>query len=270
MVNKAQIFRKGSTTYFFSSIFFPPKIREKVFTIYGFVRVADNFVDSIPQQEDAFYSFVKETYAVFDGKKSQNTIIYDFVKLSQEVGIKQEWVEAFFKSMAGDLKKKNYNNFKELEEYIYGSAEVIGLFMAKVLKLEERSYSFAMLQGKAMQLINFIRDIQEDRLLGRVYMPQEDIKKFGISSQDELFTNEEKFSKLLKFEIERYFSIQKQAERGYKYIPYAYRIPIKTASDMYNWTAREIYKNPSIVFIKKVKPHPFRVILQFIKNSVIV
>jgi phytoene synthase len=120
-----------------------------------------------------------------------------------------------------------------------------------------------------MQLINFIRDIQEDRLLGRVYMPQEDIKKFGISSQDELFTNEEKFSKLLKFEIERYFSIQKQAERGYKYIPYAYRIPIKTASDMYNWTAREIYKNPSIVF-KKVKPHPFRVILQFIKNSVIV
>lgn len=270
MVNKRKIFQKGSTTYFFSSIFFPPKIREKVFTIYAFVRVADDFVDTIPQQEDAFYSFVKETKAVFNGKTSQNIIINDFVALSREVGIKHDWVDAFFKAMSWDLKKKNYNNYKELEEYMYGSAEVIGLFMAKVLDLPERSYSSAMLQGKAMQLINFIRDIKEDRLLGRVYMPQDDLKKFEIASLNELFTNEEKFSKLLKFEIERYFSIQKQAERGYRYIPYAYRIPIKTASDMYNWTAREIYKNPSIVFIKKVKPSPLRVILQFIKNSIFV
>ncbi len=267
MIDKRKIFRKGSTTYFFSSIFFPAKIREKVFTLYAFVRIADNFVDTMPQQSQSFKNFVSETEMVWAGHVSRNLIISDFVLLAKQIGIKKVWVDAFFKAMAMDIEKAQYQTFEELEEYMYGSAEVIGLMMAKILDLPEQSLASARLQGKAMQLINFIRDVKEDTQLNRVYLPIEDQQKFGIQKGEALYKNEQKFCRLLRFEIERYLSIQQQAEKGYKYIPYMYKIPIKTAADMYNWTAQKIYKDPTIVFYKKLKPSPGRVILQIIKNS---
>lgn len=268
MSDKTKIFQKGSTTYFYSSIFFPKKVKEQVFTLYAFVRVADNFVDCIPQQKGAFLSYYQETKDVFEGKISENKIITDFVTLCDEVGIEFLMVESFLKAMEADLYKKSYKNFKELEEYMYGSAEIIGYFMAKILRLPDISVKYAMLQGKAMQLINFIRDVKEDLSLDRIYMPLEDLERFKIKI-DNINQNEDSFNNLIKYEIERYFDIQQKAEIGYKYIPYRYKIPIKTASDMYNLTAQIIYNNPQTVFVRKVKPTAIKVILQIIRNSVL-
>jgi phytoene synthase len=141
--------------------------------------------------------------------------------------------------------KKNYKSYAELKKYMYGSAEVIGLMMAQIMNLPEKSYKYAQAQGRAMQLINFIRDLDEDRQLGRNYLAY----STPIS------------------ELRRYARIQNLASLGYQYIPKRYLIPIKTASDMYGWTAAKIMKDPSILYRKKIKPKPIRVVAQLVYNA---
>lgn len=265
MTNKATtIFKKGSKTYYFSSIFFPPNTRDKVTNLYAYVRTIDDFVDTVPADIHSFFQYKEQTVKGI----TNNEIIAAFLKLAKDNNFQRDWYMSFLHSMELDIHKTTYESYKELEEYIYGSANVIGYMMAAIMDLPKGSFEYAGLQGKAMQLINFIRDIKEDIDLGRTYIPQEDLRKFKLQTIQP--TNEqenEKFISLIRYEIERYFSIQKDAEKGYKYIPKKYLIPIQTAAQMYYWTAKEIYKNPLIVFEKKLKPSKLRIFAAIIKHS---
>lgn len=262
------LFKSSSITYYYASVFFPQNVKSDVFTLYAFVRTADNLVDSIPQDEEGFYSFKKQTLKAMTGSGSDNGIISRFVDMAKKNDISTDIVTAFLQSMEADISKSTYNTFAELEEYMHGSAEVIGIMMMKILDLPEESIEQAKAQGKAMQLINFIRDINEDIQLERQYMPQEDLDRFSITRLDSSIASTEEFVSFIRFEIDRYYSIQKKAEEGYKHIPKHYLIPIKTASDMYNWTAKRLYTNPSIIFETKVKPKPWRVVGTIITNSI--
>jgi len=261
--SKIAIFKRGSVTYYTASLFFPPHIKKDIFTLYAFVRIPDDFVDSVPQQKAEFLAFKKETFTHLAGKPTDNPIIRDFVKLANEKKFEQSWIEAFMHSMEMDLSKKVYKTIAELEEYMYGSAEVIGLFIARILDLPKDAYPSAQKLGKAMQLINFIRDVREDIDLGRTYLPAEDMKQFGVAK---LSPQEPGIKELIRFEIRRWREMQKEAEKGYSYIPRSSLLPIKTASDMYSWTATQIEQNPLIIFEKKVKPRPARIILTYWKN----
>lgn len=263
------IFRKGSKTYFYSSLFFPSSIREDVFVLYSFVRVVDDFVDHIPQQKKQFYAFKNEYLKAVKGTASKNIIIQGFVDLCQRKQIKKVWVDSFFDAMEADLTKKNYQTIQELEKYIYGSAEVIGLIMAKIMDLPKASYPVARKFAKTMQLCNFIRDIDEDYSLGRTYLPKTELAKFGLTklSPDTAAKTPVKFNNFINYQINRYFKWNKQAKSGYKYLPFQFLIPIKTANDLYEWTLKEIQKDPQIVFSKKIKPSVSRIILQIGKNS---
>ncbi len=267
------IFNKGSTTYYWSSRFFPKSVREDVFRLYSFVRVVDDYVDSVPQQKEEYFKIknlylkrVNETNLDTSIKESDNIdtrVIKNIIQVSRKFSFDEDWVVSFFDSMEMDINKKTYRTIEEVAEYIYGSAEVIGLMMSKIMGLDKESYKYAQLQGRAMQWINFLRDIDEDLSLGRVYLPEEDLKKFGFNSfnKESINGNQEEFIELIKFEIGRYEEWQKEAYQGYKFIPKRLRIPLKTATDMYNWTSRLIYDNPMIVFDEKVKPRKRRVIL---------
>ena len=94
-----EIFKKGSTTYYYSTKLFPAKIRKEVPRLYNFVRIADDYVDAVPQDTKGFMNFKDEYYRVLSGEKSDNKLITDFVNLSQRKQFKHEWVDAFLKSM---------------------------------------------------------------------------------------------------------------------------------------------------------------------------
>ena len=259
------IFRNGSKTYYFSSIFFPPEIRKKVTTLYAYVRTVDDFVDNSPPHKKNFYLY---KHATLQHKKNID-IIANFLHLAEENKFQKEWIPAFLNSMELDLNKKTYNNYGELETYMYGSANVIGYMMAALMKLPEKAFEYAGLQGKAMQLINFIRDIREDYDLSRVYVPQEDMELFNLKHIIPQATDEQtNFCKLVRFEIERYYRIQEEAEKGYVYIPKRYLIPIKTAANMYLWTAKKIYDNPLLVLEAKIKPSKARIFTTVIKHFI--
>lgn len=261
-----QIFKDGSTTYYYSSLAFPRPVREDVTTLYGFVRTADDFIDTIPQQDKRFRSFREDTLAAFDGEPAGNPVIDDFVELCRETGIEQDWVEAFLRSMAMDLEKDIYQTIEEVKDYMYGSAEVIGLMMCRLLDVDEQAHEAARMQGRAMQYINFLRDIEEDHGLGRQYIPQEVLDQHGLTDLSEETAREDAaaFTEMMRAEIGRYRDWQDQADTGYTYLPLRARIPVRTAARLYRWTAREIHEEPLIVYEEKVKPTRTRVLRELV------
>jgi len=260
-----ETFKRGSKTYFNSSLFFPKSVRAGVFVLYGFVRTADNFVDDVPADAEGFRRFRELYHGALRGRGTQDPIIDSFVELHRRKRFDPRWAEAFLHSMEMDLHKKAYDRLEETLEYIYGSAEVIGLFMARIMDLPEEADAPACMLGRSMQYINFIRDIDEDLELGRRYLPLEDT---GLASLDRQSAEKqpEAFERFVRHHLEYYGGWQKEAERGFPLIPRRYRIPIKTASDMYNWTAEQIAGNPAVVFARKVKPSRGRIVLQVLKN----
>ena len=260
-------FRAGSKTYYNSSIFFPRHVRDDVYRLYGFVRVADDYVDQQPQDEIGFRRFVDRYRRALAGRPAGDVIIDSFVDLQRRMRWDPAWTEAFLHSMELDLTKRVYETLDETLEYIYGSAEVIGLYMASLLDLDPESYHAAQMQGRAMQYINFIRDVDEDRALGRTYLPTGD-SGMKVISESVARRNPGRFVSFVRAQLERYRQWQREAETGYRFIRRRYLIPIKTASDMYNWTAQRIDDDPFVVFERQVKPRKPRVIATALWNAI--
>jgi len=254
------IFRKGSKTYYFSSFFFPRAIKRDVYILYAFVRVADNLVDTEDGSLEAFLDFKERYRSALESRNASGDSVIDlFIDLMHRKGFDPAWVDAFLYSMEYDTGDEICTSIDDTLRYIYGSAEVIGLFMARIMDLDERSYQAAKMLGRAMQYINFIRDIDEDNGLKRRYIPLEGTPLASLSRQ-EAYRQPEAFRAFIRREISRYHSWQKQAEKGYSWIPRRLRIPIMTAADMYCWTSSVIYRDPFIVFERKVKPSKRRIL----------
>ena len=196
-------------------------------------------------------------------------VIDCLLELAKKRKFQIEWIQAFLNSMEMDLHKTQYKNITELESYIYGSAEVVGLMMGKILGLPEEAQHCARMQGKAMQLINFLRDISEDLKMGRVYLPQDELRLNGIESLEYSWVskNQEAFKNFILNQIYRYRQWQEQAAEGYKYISKLYLPPIKTAAEMYNWTAGQIGRDPMDVFRKTIKPSKLRIMATVLRHK---
>jgi phytoene synthase len=124
----------------------------------------------------------------------------------------------------------------------------------------------ARLLGRAMQYINFIRDIAEDNTFGRTYLPISETSMETLSEK-EARANPEEFRRFIGAQIERYLTWQAEAEAGYPFIPRRYRVPIKTAGDMYKWTGQVIAADPFVVFDRKVKPNRARIVFTGLFNT---
>lgn len=261
-----ETFKSGSKTYFNSSVFFPRDVREDVFVLYGFVRVADNYVDQVPQDAEGFYEFRRAYHRALEGTPSGRVIIDSYVELAERHNFPDSWTDAFLHSMEMDLVKQQHRTLRESLEYIYGSAEVIGLFMAKLMDLPDAAYPAAQMLGRAMQFINFIRDIAEDNELGRVYLPISESSLPDLT-EESARKNPEEFRAFIRTQLDRYREWQAEAEAGYQFIPKRYLVPIKTAGDMYNWTAETIAQDPFVVYSRKVKPRRGRILAQVMRNA---
>ncbi|ANW96425.1 phytoene synthase [Wenyingzhuangia fucanilytica] len=172
------ITKKYSTSFSLGILLFKPTIRPAIYAIYGFVRYADEIVDTFLDypQETLLNEFEEEYYKSLDRKISMNPILNAF----QEVVLKynlQPFVKDFLKSMRRDLSQTTYASIQDYEEYIYGSADVVGLMCLRVfVNNNEEKYQelkpYAMKLGSAFQKVNFLRDLKDDlQDLDRSYFP---------------------------------------------------------------------------------------------------
>ncbi|AQW94843.1 TPA: phytoene/squalene synthase family protein [Elizabethkingia anophelis] len=204
--------RKYSTSFSLGILALKPSIRSAIYAIYGYVRLADEIVDSFHDynKEKLLSRLKKETYNAIEEGISLNPILQAFQQTVHDYRIDRELIDTFLHSMEMDLQKIDFDS-KLYNEYIYGSAEVVGLMCLQVFtegnkeKFEELK-PYAMKLGSAFQKINFLRDLKDDyQVLGRTYFP-------GINMS--VFDNSVKFK--IEDEIETEF---KQALIGIKKLP---------------------------------------------------
>lgn len=177
--------RNYSTSFSLGIKFLSKQFQNPIYSIYGFVRIADEIVDTFHEapQAELLAEFRSETIKAIERKVSTNPVLHAFQKVVHDYNIEFELIDTFLNSMEMDLTKVFYNKDK-YEQYILGSAEVVGLMCLRVFvnndaKLYDELKPFAMKLGSAFQKINFLRDLKEDyQDLGRVYFPNVEMSNF--------------------------------------------------------------------------------------------
>ena len=183
-----------STSFSLGILLLDKALRAHIYAIYGFVRFADEIVDTFHEQDKVYLleDFKRQTYDAIDRGISLNPILNSFQKTVHEFQIDIDLIETFLKSMEMDLQSVNSFSQEKYEEYILGSAEVVGLMCLKVFCLGDqdtyRALSYeAMKLGSAFQKINFLRDLRSDYLhLGRVYFPGINMDSFDDEVKKEI------------------------------------------------------------------------------------
>lgn len=225
----AKIVTKSYSTSFASATkMLSPSIRQDIYNIYGFVRFADEIVDSFHEYDKAvlFKRFEQDLEHALTDKISLNPILNAFQETYHKYNIDKVHVDAFMKSMRLDLTKSEYLTDAEYKEYIYGSADVVGLMCLTVfVKGDKEKYDIlkesAMSLGSAFQKVNFLRDLKADfEGLSRTYFPNTNLKELDESSKQRIIAEiEEDFNKGLaginKLPIEAKFGVY-TAYRYYK------------------------------------------------------
>ncbi|MFZ1704043.1 MAG: phytoene/squalene synthase family protein [Saprospiraceae bacterium] len=188
--------RKYSTSFSLGILFLEKKMHDPIYAIYGFVRFADEIVDSFHgfDKKNLLNNFRLETYAAIENKISLNPILNSFQKVVHQNAIEMEWIDCFLDSMEMDLYKQDYNQ-EQYKKYILGSAEVVGLMCLHVFtegdkKQFELLKPYAMDLGSAFQKINFLRDVKDDiEGLGRTYFP--DVNLLNFEARDKIKIEED-------------------------------------------------------------------------------
>lgn len=183
-----------STSFSSATRMLSPSIRQDIYNIYGFVRFADEIVDTFHDfdKEMLFDDFEKQLYTAIETKISLNPILNAFQHTVHKYKIPAELYAAFMKSMRLDLHKSKYLTVEEYKEYIYGSADVVGLMCLRVfVKGDQRKYDrlkeSAMHLGSAFQKVNFLRDLKADHEgLSRTYFPNTDLNQLDEVSKQQI------------------------------------------------------------------------------------
>ena len=220
---------KSYSTSFSSAVkMLAPTIRQDIYNIYGFVRFADEIVDSFHDynKEFLFEKFENDLEDAITHKISLNPILNSFQNTVHKHKIKKELIAAFMKSMKLDLTKSVYQTKEEYQDYIYGSADVVGLMCLMVfVNGDENKYNelkdSAMKLGSAFQKVNFLRDLKADfEDLDRTYFPNTDLRHLDEKSKKEIIEDIEKdfheaYEGILRLPIEAKFGVY-TAYRYYK------------------------------------------------------
>ena len=234
-----------STSFSMATKLLSKSIRKDIYNIYGFVRFADEIVDSFHNfnKSELFNSFAEDLDKALLNKISLNPILNSFQHTYHKYSIDRDLVDSFMKSMRMDLKKKKYSTVKEYKEYIYGSADVVGLMCLKVFvqgneKQFQKLKINAMKLGSAFQKVNFLRDIKAD---------QENLKRSYF--QNTQFNNLSELEKnTIINEIEDDFKLGLQ---GIKELPIVAKFGVFIAYRYYNQLLKKLKKTPATEIINK-------------------
>lgn len=231
--------KQYSTSFYFATTHLGKSIRNAIYGIYGFVRYADEIVDTFHHQDkkQLLDEFEAEYYLALKRGISLNPILNSFVQVVKQYKIKDEHVKAFLASMRADLDDISYTNKTQTDAYIYGSADVVGLMCLSVFtegnqEMFESLKEPAMRLGSAFQKVNFLRDLKNDtENLGRSYFPQVTRENFSETSKAAIIA-----------EIEEDFHA---AFQGIKQLPHSSRSAVFLAYLYYKRLLEKLKRTPA-------------------------
>lgn len=253
-----QLNRKHGTTYYWSTFVLPKEKQPFVHALYGFCRYADEIVDdlsstaSVPQKAEQLAAFGDQFFVDLDRGASEHPVLAAVVDTVRRNDIDSGCFQRFLRSMTMDLTVESYETYADLELYMDGSAAVIGEMMLPVLEpIRPEALTHARDLGNAFQLTNFLRDINEDLDRHRQYVPQEDLRTFGVDLTARTCTPA--FVELMKFEIARCHELYRSADIGLSMLPEVSRRCIGSARVLYARILDKIVENDYDVFTQRVR-----------------
>lgn len=272
-----RIHHEYGTSYYWATRLFPREMREATHVLYAFFRVPDEIVDSkegaqalIKRHQvarmtsglspQAAMRAWREAWQHSFSEPADDPVIAASRHIFKRFQIPERYANAFLQAMEQDLSQVHYQTYQELQDYMYGSAAVVGLMMTHVIGFSDSAaLPYAEKLGYAMQLTNFLRDMREDLVeRGRIYLPQDELHQFGLSDEDiQRQTVDDRFKEWMKFQISRADALYEEANRGIKYLHPRGRKGVKAGSDLYRMILRKIEEQEYDVFCKRARTSVF-------------
>lgn len=250
-----EIARVHSKTFYLSSLFLAPERRRAVWAVYAYCRTADDIVDRVAPAAErlaAIEAWEAQLLGAYRGEPA-GTVFVAFADAAARFDIPIQPALDLLRGARMDVAIRRYATYAELREYCYLVASTVGLLTIPILGIvspEAIPYGIAL--GRAMQMTNILRDVGEDIRMGRIYLPAEDLARFGYS-EAELCAGvvNAGFAALMEFEIERVRALYAEAEPGIALLAPESRYTVRLALTLYRLILDAIEANRYDVFTKR-------------------
>jgi phytoene synthase len=257
-----QLHARHGRTYYLATLLLPRWKRRHVHALYGFARYADEIVDDLnstldrPGQATALDAWGRRFFAGLRGAPVDDPVLPAVLHTVRAFDLEVGDFERFLASMAMDLRADGYRTYQDLCGYMEGSAAVIGTMLAPILESADPPVAreHARQLGLAFQLTNFIRDVSEDYRRGRVYLPAEDLARFGVARADLAADRATPaVAELLAFEVARAREHYRAAEPGIELLAPSSRPCVRVAFDLYGGILEEVERAGYQVLGRRVR-----------------
>ncbi len=250
-----EIARVNSKTFYLSALFLSAAKRRAVWAVYAFCRTADDIVDGVaPAHErlDAIDAWERKLIAAYDGRAG-DPIFFAFADAARRFAIPIQPALDLLRGARMDVTVRRYSTYDALREYCYLVASTVGLLVMPILgTLSSEAAGYGVALGRAMQMTNILRDVGEDARMGRIYLPAEDLRRFGCDEAAILAgVVDERFTALMRFQIERVRTMYREAEPGIALLAPGSRYTVRLALSLYRGILDRIEANGFDVFTRR-------------------
>ncbi len=250
-----EVTAENSKSFYFATRFFPRELARSAHAVYWFCRHTDDLVDecsSLKQGRRDLEAWAREVECAFRGGSTSHPVLLTFLDAKQRHSIPSEYPLDLIEGMRMDLENTRYQDFAALRIFCYRVASVVGLMMSHVIGFEGDALRYAIELGIAMQLTNILRDIAEDLDRGRIYLPSEEMTRFGYSDQDlAKRVRNNAFRELMRFQVERARGFYAAAEPGIPLLSANGRFAVKVAAEVYRGILKQIERCDFDVFSQR-------------------
>ncbi len=243
-IETERVIRQHSRTFYLATNLLPVNKRSAIHALYAFCRRTDDLVDRWDATMEDLEAW--RTQVNLPSEEQTDAVLLVWAKVREQYGIDRRYEQELIDGVGMDLSKRHYTTWEELEEYCYLVASTVGLLSMPVIGAArgatfEQAEPYAIRLGIALQLTNILRDVGEDAERGRVYLPEEDLARFGLTRRDVLHqVNDERFKALMRFEIARARVIFEEALPGIGLLNAGARPAVGAAAILYRAILDEI------------------------------
>ena len=241
-----------SKSFYMASGLLPKEKRKSVRALYAFCRTSDDIIDNQGQkaQEDLEIWRHRGMQSV---PRANDPVSIAWADTRKKFNIPGKYAHQLLDGVCNDINFKRYDSFSELTEYCYGVASTVGLMSMHIIGFKnETAIRYAIKLGVALQLTNILRDIAEDYQMGRVYLPKDELKTFGITEKHlREGIVDSKWRTFMKFQIARARMIYEEAWPGIMLLDSSGRLPIAAAATFYKGILNKIEENDYDVFSQR-------------------
>jgi phytoene synthase len=246
------ITREHSTTFYTSSALLDREQRQAIRALYAFCRVSDDLVDR-PEHTSTAEFQRWQGHALSARPPEDDLVALAWADTRRKFNIPRQYAEQLLDGVASDLVVDRYETFDDLAKYCYGVASTVGLMSMHIVGYSDKAaIRYAVKLGVALQLTNILRDVQEDWRNGRLYLPQDELRAFGLSEADiAAQVNDERWQAFMRFQIARARELYAEAMPGLSMLERRGRVAVAAAAELYREILTDIERHNYDVFSRR-------------------